>query len=306
MAKIIDLDIVLPVIVEPVQPNTVDVGTPEIISVGSSSIEVSQSFSSDVDYYGGIYVGESADNNDDATLVKNPGYLNKTITGLTSGTTYYVNGVGIPVLGNITVGEQISVTTKQSPIPDEYQLVEYLEGNGTQYIYTGLKNATYTGVKATVQLYAAESFCFGCYDNTWLFAGNDTNRFTALCGNNSNDMVTYAGPIFDKISFSLNYLNDNLFKPSFGNERYCGNAIMRSSSDIFLFCYNVLWNRRFYGKQQIYEIHFSLANQITRSFYPVYRKADNKPGMYDIVENQFYVNQGTDEFIVGPDKEWDE
>lgn len=38
-----------------------------------------------------------------------------------------------------------------------------------------------------------------------------------------------------------------------------------------------------------------------REFIPCYRKADNKPGMYDIVNNVFYTNAGTGEFTVGPD-----
>ena len=49
-----------------------------------------------------------------------------------------------------------------------------------------------------------------------------------------------------------------------------------------------------------------IAGEEIKSMYPVYRKADSKPGMYDIVNGVFYANQGTGEFIVGPDKEWDE
>ena len=102
---LISSEVLVPIKVETVQPNTVEIGTPEIISVSTSSIEVSQSFSSGVDYYGGVYVGETPSNNDDATLVKNPSIISKTITGLHKNTTYYLNGVGISVLGNITVGE---------------------------------------------------------------------------------------------------------------------------------------------------------------------------------------------------------
>lgn len=40
---------------------------------------------------------------------------------------------------------------------------------------------------------------------------------------------------------------------------------------------------------------------ILGDFIPCYRKSDNKPGMYDIVNNVFYTNAGTGEFIVGPD-----
>ncbi len=43
-------------------------------------------------------------------------------------------------------------------------------------------------------------------------------------------------------------------------------------------------------------------NSLIRDFYPCYRKADSKPGMYDLANNVFYVNQrsGAD-FTVGQD-----
>lgn len=34
---------------------------------------------------------------------------------------------------------------------------------------------------------------------------------------------------------------------------------------------------------------------------PCYRKSDNEPGMYDIVNDVFYTNAGTGSFAVGPD-----
>jgi hypothetical protein len=34
--------------------------------------------------------------------------------------------------------------------------------------------------------------------------------------------------------------------------------------------------------------------------FPVYRKSDGKPGMYDVIRNTFYTNAGSGEFILGP------
>lgn len=34
---------------------------------------------------------------------------------------------------------------------------------------------------------------------------------------------------------------------------------------------------------------------------PCYRKSDNKPGMYDIINDTFYTNAGTGEFVLGPE-----
>ena len=38
---------------------------------------------------------------------------------------------------------------------------------------------------------------------------------------------------------------------------------------------------------------------LIRNFIPCYRKSDNEIGLYDIVNNVFYTNQGTGEFLKG-------
>jgi hypothetical protein len=39
--------------------------------------------------------------------------------------------------------------------------------------------------------------------------------------------------------------------------------------------------------------------EIQRDFIPCYRKTDNKPGMFDLVSEQFFTNSGTGEFEIG-------
>lgn len=41
------------------------------------------------------------------------------------------------------------------------------------------------------------------------------------------------------------------------------------------------------------------ASDLIGDFVPCYRKSDHKPGLYDLVSSQFFVNQGDVEFIVG-------
>ena len=52
---------------------------------------------------------------------------------------------------------------------------------------------------------------------------------------------------------------------------------------------------------RIYELEIYDNGTKVRHYRPCYRKLDNKPGMYDTVEDKFYVNLGTGDFIVGPD-----
>lgn len=38
---------------------------------------------------------------------------------------------------------------------------------------------------------------------------------------------------------------------------------------------------------------------LTCELVPCYRKSDNKPGFFDVINEDFYINLGTDDFIVG-------
>lgn len=51
--------------------------------------------------------------------------------------------------------------------------------------------------------------------------------------------------------------------------------------------------------EKVYGAKYYLDGVLVRNFIPCIRKSDNKPGMYDLVNNQFYVNQGTEEFLIG-------
>jgi hypothetical protein len=62
----------------------------------------------------------------------------------------------------------------------------------------------------------------------------------------------------------------------------------------------------FTGRMYNFKYYDDDGNNLLVDLVPCYRKSDNKPGMYDIVRNQLYTNQGSGEFIVGPDKEWEE
>lgn len=50
---------------------------------------------------------------------------------------------------------------------------------------------------------------------------------------------------------------------------------------------------------KIYKFKIYDSEVLVRDFIPVLRKSDSKPGMYDLVSGQFFVNQGTGEFSYG-------
>lgn len=56
-----------------------------------------------------------------------------------------------------------------------------------------------------------------------------------------------------------------------------------------------------FGAGQLYSFKCSINGVLTNELVPCYRKSDNEVGLYDIVENKFYTNQGSGTFIKGAD-----
>lgn len=313
MPKIIDANIQLPILVERIEPNPIIVPKPTLISRGSNSIEVEQTFQCDVDYYGGVGIEQNGDV--DAKLVKNPNTMTATLTGLSRNTEYTIKGVGLSILGNETISEGLVVRTKANPIPDEYQLVEYLGSNGLQYISVFTTNGSPTGIDIDFQPInsISDTIIAGQIDNNapCIFFGT---AFAISYAYKQGSAGSISVPItYDKVNVKINF-NKDLNIVQNGTVIYIANQYYVNSKPFLLF--NGWYGGPYVGAQcRIFRSHIQsfintdphdLTTNIEFKLYSVYRKSDNKPGMYDIVNNVFYTNQGSGEFTVGPNKGWEE
>ena len=180
-------------------------------------------------------------------------------------------------------------------LPSEYRKVEYLESTGTQYIDTGayfVKNDICTIDFAPLES-AVDKAVFGVYGSSTNIAelGFLSDRFRF-------DVTTTLGDIYevgtrykvvkDGATWSVDDWTSAL--------QFINNDVPQHSLLLFGRWYNEeatkLSANRIFG----YE-HERSGNKI-RNFIPCIRKADGKPGMYDIVTKTFYTNAGTGEFIV--------
>lgn len=293
MAKIIDLDIVLPVIFEPVRPNTVEVGTPVVTYISSNAIEVETTFSSDVDYVGGISINET-----DVTYLDNPQYISKRFTGLTPATKYTFNGVGLAVMGNKTYGNLIETWTSASPIPPEYQLVEW-------------------GQPSAVNLYVITS------DYTYAIPDLGTLKYRMMPLQNASG----GNLMFGKLSVYRHFtLDNNMYFDIDGYVRVQvvisqyvnataewevgNNYIKRDGITIASGASNTSLNESndFYWFQEPHRYNWAELTdnngEYMHRMFPVYLKSDaTQTGWYDIIHNIFYLQQWSAQ---GADKEWDE
>lgn len=186
-------------------------------------------------------------------------------------------------------------------LPSAYQQVEYLQSTGTQYIHTNIIPSNDVGFNIDISLNEIyqDGFVFGVRHNS-----GDT-RF-ALGRINA---LAYLG--FGKIYDNTWYIEQNKFftaKLNFLNSKLANidqkTPIKVPDIDIPFTEPLTLFGVYRIGaltptQQRLKACKISKGNNIVCDFVPCYRKSDNKAGMYDLVNGEFYTNDGTGEFILG-------
>lgn len=194
--------------------------------------------------------------------------------------------------------------SEQGVLPAEYQQVEYIESTGTQYIDTGI-NADYKlslifDIQVTddtkTQNFGAIHTNNGVYlRHHWNYQEVDGRKTLRYFFEEDNQSRT----LFYDVSLSRNVYNIDMY-----NKKLNDIAITRIDFDTTL-------NYWLFGRNsdredlkiksliKLYSCKMYYENKLVRDFIPCYRVSDNKPGLYDLVNNIFYINQGTGEFVVG-------
>lgn len=192
----------------------------------------------------------------------------------------------------------INVCKNTSILPAEYQLVEYLQSTGTQYLSIPIVAgfASYIHIEYT-------SFEQGMVFGTWV----DSSGKGACVQQTSSTSMRYW---FNNgsIKTTSSALGSHIFESENGAEFYLdsvslGSYVQGTTSAInriALFAYYRMDNNTYYPSTMRIQ-HFALSMGSDIDLYPCYRKADGVAGMYDIVNNVFYTNAGTGTFIVGAD-----
>jgi len=184
-------------------------------------------------------------------------------------------------------------------LPNTYQRVYYIQSSGTQYINTGV----------TLN---EDIFCeldFSLTENT----SSETDIFGA-------DISPYPviGTLNSKFRFRVTsaFLSDTvsvdtdrhkLFWSSTkitldGLTLVSGSAGAYSISyNAYLFAANTSSGANYFSKVRIYScrIHNKDTGKVIRNFLPCYRKSDGVIGMYDLINDIFYTNNGSGTFTKG-------
>lgn len=204
-------------------------------------------------------------------------------------------------------------------LPSAYQEVEYIESSGTQYINT-LVNAG-TNITAQIKFTSSIDGLFFLYrgDRNYQANSGQWRLFVANVGAQGDFVVwdlntaningtgrcsaktSNLGTPFE-IEIGNMYIKD-LKTNQYHNNEWSNNynpttqASFTSNVPIYLFCGTPLGWSGSYGK--CYYLKMYDNGTLIRHFIPCYRIADGEIGLYDLVNDVFYTNQGSGAFTKG-------
>ena len=212
-------------------------------------------------------------------------------------------------------------------LPDEYQLVEYIQSSGTEYIDTNsriIANTRFTCTWGSV--FNNGSLVTASDENKGYGQGNPSGTSPNIAGGGrlQNGVVTFwiSGSNY---STSLGSASTSIYADIITTSE---NTLKISMTDIIsgtVFINNTLTNFTsypvnnmflfrdssgqcpFYSVKKIYDVKFETRASSSENFVivkhliPCYRKLDHVCGFYDIIGNEFYTNKGTGTLLAGPD-----
>lgn len=194
-------------------------------------------------------------------------------------------------------------------LPPEYQEVEYLKATGTQAFFTDVPIQDGLTVDSVQTFMPSDSYLFGGYTDTGFRAC--FNGYYGGCMQSAyNGYYTWGNSVFEDDTTIYNVVLTQAYGSQIGyiNGTRALQGTRTGTPEPSGSGYCVAFGQRnitgainLWYKGKVYSLKVSKDGVQLADYVPCYRKQDTKPGMYDLVSKTFYTNQGTGEFLVGPD-----
>lgn len=209
--------------------------------------------------------------------------------------------------GNTVLDKYIFIPTEQADLPEGYTQLLYIESNGTQYIDTGINpnRDTKFYLKFSPTEYHYGTYYFGTYglsdrgyyDKFSLSADNAMVNLQVIGGDNFIDIsvgdiaeisVEYPYYSVDGTTLTLSTVDAVTFS---GTNTICLFTAKRDGSISTAF--------NSYMRLYACQIYENDGTTLAADYIPC-KNASNVLGLYDLVNEIFLPNQGSDTFIAGP------
>lgn len=191
-------------------------------------------------------------------------------------------------------------------LPKEYQRVEYIESNGTQYIDSRLNFSHEHTLKIYGKTFASTSGTRACIVSEYSAGDLSIEAITGLrVYNNDNPDMNNTGFVINQANdYKIIFDRDNLTIQSIcnGNVMTATNKSYRyTGTTFYVFLDRERRTNVFTKVNRLYYLRIEKDGKSYCEFIPCYRKADGVIGLYDKVNKRFLTNQGTGTFLKGND-----
>ena len=213
-----------------------------------------------------------------------------------------LSGEFIEAQGEFSVSKKYTVNTEdieEIEIPSQYQRLEYITLNGTQYIDTGFKANQDTSVKMKVSSTSTANQAFFCCQTDLTnetyscFIVNSKIRHDYNTTQTAMNVTAISGLMYhvysNKNILTVNGVSHTITAGTFTSDNNMWLGASNNGTSVLNFLYGNIY------KCVIYDNDI-----IVRSFIPVKRISDNVIGLYDTISNTLFTNKGTGSFTAGP------
>jgi hypothetical protein len=227
----------------------------------------------------------------------------------------YIHGAGGGGASDIrlNINPDIDITTKHT-VPDEYDEVEYIESDGTQYIDTGYIHKVNTKIECVCEVSSSISIQWGClfgarnygtYNSMALFTRYDySNTPTLYCNSGRYDVITDGGFPYNNKTKVVVYNNTATWYDVDNN--YIGKIVGGTQTDGRYSTYIFEFNNGGYpdGSKNIMKLYsFKIYEDDTllHWYIPVKSKDETQPtiGLFDIITDTLLQKRTGNEFTTG-------
>lgn len=210
--------------------------------------------------------------------------------------------------------QDANLFVNEGPLSTDYQEVEYIESQGNQFINTEVIG------KNSLEMQAKIMYTYITNDGGMLGARNGDIRIYPMHVFPSKFCIGYGSYYSSDLYVETNIIY-NIYSSIYSNEQVLsvdGNTIMtktisneyNTNLSLYLFAINSNNTANYFSKFRLYKMKIYDNKKIVRNFVPCYCTTDvtdtsgklcpsGTIGLYDLVENKFFSNQGTGEFLKG-------
>lgn len=174
------------------------------------------------------------------------------------------------------------VAGEKGKLPSTYRKLEYIQSSGKQYIDTGVIVKDITEIKVDFQ---AVTILSGenQYASSWVDYSNHIQ-----IGINGNKFIDSGGVTYSQTSSVT------------ARTQAVGVPLGAVNLHLYLFAQSESTGALHYSSGRIFSCQITTADGLVRNFVPC-KNPDGVIGMYDVVNDKFYQNSGSDTFIAGTD-----